>query len=443
MNEYKDSPLSDPIVPSNSANSVSEVSAVSAVSAVSEVSEVNSNSLQSNSSNLNSNTTELFEDLQKFYKGRANKNENKSKLFEYDDNGNLIIKNKKDEIIKNIGLPTYRLATELELQDDYQQYLDKLKDATEEFEEARRVLYTAYQTDKDKEEILKLNKNVQDADQHLLEVRFGNYDIELINALDNNIPSEKRVTMRQLYFENAILDKNVYDDVVFVNTRISNISNQVRIAEEGNSVVSISEARKKGKKAGKFNKIMAQLKSSINFDSKRVIPTATEFHHAQPPQQEQEQKEQVEKIIETHPGTIPRPKRLLGSLAAKPKPLPSKQSISDVEQKSFSSGPVSDIKIAVNTALPELTSNKPLPKPSEKTMSALNQFTSLFAAAAPAATAPAAPAAPAAAAPAAPAAPASVANPKSPFNQIKSAFGIATNATNATNATEIKKKFKL
>ena len=409
MNEHKDSPLSDPVVPSNQ------------VSAVSEVSEVNSNSSNSNS-NANSNTAELFEDLQKFYKGRANKNENKSKLFEYDDDGDLIIKNKKDEIVKNIGLPTYRLATEFELQDDYQRYLDKLKEASEEFEEARRELYTAYRTDADKEEILELNKNVQDADQRLLEVRFGNYDVELINALDNNIPSEKRVTMRQLYFENAIINKNVYDDVVFVNTRISNISNQVRIAEEGNSVVSISEARKKGKKAGKFNKLMSQLKSSMNLESRKVIPTATEMHLVPDKPEQVQDKESVERqIIETHPGTIPRPKRLLGSLAAKPKPLPPKQSGIVVPQKSFSGTP-SSIKIQVNTALPEVTSNKPLKQPSANAKSALNQFTSLFAAPA---SAPAS-------------APAPVAPAKSPFNQIKSALGIATNATNAQE--EIKKK---
>ena len=411
MNEQKDSPLSNLAVSSNSSNS-----------------------------NTNSNTAELFEDLQKFYKGRANKNENKSKLFEYDDDGNLIIKNKKDEIVTNIGLPTYRLATESELQDDYQQYLDKLKEATEEFEEARRELYTAHQTEADEEEILELNKNVQDADQRLLEVRFGNYDVELISALDNNIPSEKRVTMRQLYFENAILDKNVYDDVVFVNTRISNISNQVRIAEEGNSVVSISEARKKGKKAGKFNKLMAQLKSSMNLESKRVISTTTEMHHVpdKPEQvQDTEQKESIERqIIETHPGTIPRPKRLLGSLAAKPKPLPPKQSGIVVPQKSFSDGPVSNIKIQVNTALPAVTTNKPLKPPSANAKSALNQFTSLFNPAPAAPVAPAAaPVAPAAA-PVAPVAP--VANTKSPFNQIKSALGIATNVQE-----EIKKKRKL
>jgi len=335
------------------------------------------------SSNSNSNAAELFEDLQAFYKGRANKNEKKSKLYEYDDDGDLIIKNKNDEIVKNISLPTYRPATESEVQDDYKQYLDKLKEASEEFEEARRELYIAYQTDADEEEILELNKNVQEADQRLLEVRFGNYDIEIIDALDTNIPSEKRITMRQLYFENAILDKNVYDNVVFVNTRISNISNQVRIGEEAESVVSISEARKKGKKAGKFNKLIAKLKSSMNLDSKKVIPTVREFHHAQPPQQEQEQeqeqKEQEQRqIIETHPGTIPRPKRLLGSLAAKPKPLPPKQSGSVVEQKPFSSGPVSNIKIQMNTALPELTSNKPLPKPSATAKSALNQFKAAF-----------------------------------------------------------------
>ena len=395
------------------------------VNQVSPVSEVNSNATES--SNSNSNAAELFEDLQKFYKGRANKNVNKSKLFEYDDDGDLIIKNKNDEIVKNISLPTYRPATESEIQDDYKQYLDKLKEASEEFEEARRELYIAYQTDADEEDILELNKNVQEADQRLLEVRFGNYDVDIIDALDTNIPSDKRITMRQLYFEKAILDKNVYDNVVFVNTRISNISNQVRIGEEAESVVSISEARKKGKKAGKFNKLMAKLKKSLNREAKYVIPTATEVHLVpdKPIIQADIADEKDKKdVTETPYKDII--KKYKGISRNKRKPLPSKQSISDVEQIPFSSGPVSDIKIAVNTALPELTSNKPLPEPSATAKSALNQFTSLFAGTAPA---------PAPAASASASAP--VATAKSPFNQIKSALGIATNAT---NATEIKKK---
>lgn len=340
-------------------------------------SKVNSNAAES--SNSNSNAAELFEDLQAFYKGRANKNEKKSKLYEYDDDGDLIIKNKNDEIVKNISLPTYRPATESEVQDDYKQYLDKLKEASEEFEEARRELYIAYQTDADEEEILELNKNVQEADQRLLEVRFGNYDIEIIDALDTNIPSDKRITMRQLYFENAILDKNVYDNVVFVNTRISNISNQVRIGEEAESVVSISEARKKGKKAGKFNKLMAKLKNSLNREAKYVIPTATEVHLVpdKPIIQADITDEKDKKdVTETPYKDII--KKYKGISRNKRKPLPSKQSISDVEQIPFSSGPVSDIKIAVNTALPKLTSNKPLPEPSATAKSALNQFKAAF-----------------------------------------------------------------
>jgi hypothetical protein len=362
MNEQKESPLD---VLSNS-NSVSQANS-------------NSNLSNSNLSNSNSNAAELFEDLQKFYKGRSNTNEKKSKLYEYDDDGDLIIKNKNDEIVKNISLPTYRPATESEVQDDYKQYLDKLKEASEEFEEARRELYIAYQTDADEEEILELNKNVQEADQRLLEVRFGNYDVEIIDALDTNIPSEKRITMRQLYFENAILDKNVYDNVVFVNTRISNISNQVRIGEEAESVVSISEARKKGKKAGKFNKLMAKLKNSLNREAKYVIPTATEVHLVpdKPIIQADITDEKDKKdVTETPYKDII--KKYKGISRNKRKPLPSKQSISDVEQIPFSSGPVSDIKIAVNTALPKLTSNKPLPEPSATAKSALNQFKAAF-----------------------------------------------------------------
>ena len=362
MNEQKSSDLA---VLSNSSNSDSQANSNS-----------NSSESSNSNSNSNSNTAELFENLQKFYKGRANTNEKKSKLYEYDDDGNLIIKNKNDEIIKNIGLPTYRLATESELQDDYQQYLNKLKEASQEFEEARRALYTAYKTDADEEELLELNKNVQEADQRLLEVRFGNYDVELINALDKNIPSERRVNMRQLYFEKAILDKNVYDDVVLVHTRISNISNQVRIGEDANSVVSISEARKKGKKAGKFNKLIAKLKNSLNREAKYVIPTATEVHLV--PNKPIVQVDIPDKKDATEISYQEKIKKYKQFSRKKIIPIPPAQSGRIVEQKPFSSGPVSDIKIAVNTALPELTSNKPLPKPSEKTMSALNQFKAAF-----------------------------------------------------------------
>ena len=82
--------------------------------------------------------------------------------------------------------------------------------------------------------------------------------------------------MQQLYFENAIINKNVYDDVAIVHTRISNISNQVRIGEEAESVVSISEARKKGKKTGRFNQLITGLKNIIGITaSTSTASTAT------------------------------------------------------------------------------------------------------------------------------------------------------------------------
>jgi hypothetical protein len=124
---------------------------------------------------------------------------------------------------------------------------------------------------------------------------------------------------------------------------------------------------------------MAKLKNSLNREAKYVIPTATEVHLVpdKPIIQADITDEKDKKdVTETPYKDII--KKYKGISRNKRKPLPSKQSISDVEQIPFSSGPVSDIKIAVNTALPKLTSNKPLPEPSATAKSALNQFKAAF-----------------------------------------------------------------
>ena len=234
--------------------------------------ENNESNSESNQSNENAIDSLKLDDLRVFYMGKSDKNEKTADLYDYDDEGNLIIHNKKKEIIKTIALPTYRPATTDERQKEYEEYLERIKEATIAFDKARMNLFSAYQTNHTDKEILKLNKAVQKADKHLTSVRFGEY---YINVVDSDVSVENRIKMKQLYFEEAAEDKSVYDPIAIVQTSILNIRNQVRIAEEAKNVVSISEAvmndKTLKKKKAEFNKLVAKSKGKST--QKGEIPT--------------------------------------------------------------------------------------------------------------------------------------------------------------------------
>lgn len=234
--------------------------------------ENNESNSESNQSNENAIDSLKLDDLRVFYMGKSDKNEKTADLYDYDDEGNLIIHNKKKEIIKTIALPIYRPATTDERQKEYEEYLERIKEATIAFDKARMNLFSAYQTNHTDKEILKLNKAVQKADKHLTSVRFGEY---YINVVDSDVSVENRIKMKQLYFEEAAEDKSVYDPIAIVQTSILNIRNQVRIAEEAKNVVSISEAvmndKTLKKKKAEFNKLVAKSKGKST--QKGEIPT--------------------------------------------------------------------------------------------------------------------------------------------------------------------------
>ena len=234
--------------------------------------ENNESNSESNQSNENAIDSLKLDDLRVFYMGKSDKNEKTADLYDYDDEGNLIIHNKKKEIIKTIALPIYRPATTDERQKEYEEYLERIKEATIAFDKARMNLFSAYQTNHTDKEILKLNKAVQKADKHLTSVRFGEYYIDVV---DSDVSVENRIKMKQLYFEEAAEDKSVYDPIAIVQTSILNIRNQVRIAEEAKNVVSISEAvmndKTLKKKKAEFNKLVAKSKGKST--QKGEIPT--------------------------------------------------------------------------------------------------------------------------------------------------------------------------
>jgi ribA/ribD-fused uncharacterized protein len=137
---------------------------------------------------------EMSAELKTFYRGR-NKN---PKLFDYDDDGNLIEKNKEGEIIKTIPLPNYRLPTFEEYDEMEKKRMENIAILTKEFEDSRKELRAVLNNpDRLDSEVLRINRKVIEADAKLQNVRFPLHyvlkenGIE-INQIDFDQPNEKR-----------------------------------------------------------------------------------------------------------------------------------------------------------------------------------------------------------------------------------------------------------
>jgi hypothetical protein len=179
-----------------------------------------------------------YEQIRKFYENKMNNR----KLFDYGPNGDLVELGKDGSIIadKTIVLTQYRDATTEEKQEVINEYNTELQDAVEAYSDAYIALWQEHQNpEATKETIYEYNQAVERADMNLKLKRFRNYHIERIAHDDKNVPTEKRINMRQLHFEKA-LDKNVQDTIAIVQTGV--IQSQARFRSIANATVSISEA---------------------------------------------------------------------------------------------------------------------------------------------------------------------------------------------------------
>jgi hypothetical protein len=125
-----------------------------------------------------------LDELRKFYKFRSKKPD----LYTYDDNGDLIIKDKDGSIKKTITLPSYRPPTFEELDAMSEKRTTAIAEAEQEFETARQELRQAFDTpDTMMSDILRLNRKVTEADIKLQTVRFplrSVIDIESVEIRD-------------------------------------------------------------------------------------------------------------------------------------------------------------------------------------------------------------------------------------------------------------------
>jgi ribA/ribD-fused uncharacterized protein len=145
----------------------------------------------------------MSQELRQFYKGRA-KN---SDLFDYDEDGNLIQKNKEGTVIKTIALPNYRRPTYEEYDEMEQKRTEAIAIANKEYDDAQRELRQLINdpTASDSE-ILRLNRKVTEADIKLQAVRYplqrvggGGEDSVKIRDIDYTRPTETRKTVDAIY----------------------------------------------------------------------------------------------------------------------------------------------------------------------------------------------------------------------------------------------------
>jgi ribA/ribD-fused uncharacterized protein len=133
-------------------------------------------------------------ELKRYYKEKAKK----PSQYDYDEDGNLIEKNREGAVIKTIPLPTYRPPTFEEFDVMERMRMEQIAVATKNFEDARKALREALNApDALDNDIVTLNKKVMEADAILQAIRFPLRHITVedgieIKALDFEKTAEKR-----------------------------------------------------------------------------------------------------------------------------------------------------------------------------------------------------------------------------------------------------------
>lgn len=138
-----------------------------------------------------------MDELRQFYKSRVSK----PNLFTYDDDGNLVERDKEGGVVHTITLPFYRKPTMEEFNEMEKKRLEEISISSKKLEDARNKLHNEFQkpqSDRNDTTILRLNREVAKADSILQRVRFALKHISKeedvkIKMIDFNRPGETRV----------------------------------------------------------------------------------------------------------------------------------------------------------------------------------------------------------------------------------------------------------
>ena len=136
----------------------------------------------------------MSDELIRFYKEKSKKPD----LFSYDDDGNLIELNKEGSVIKTIPLPTYRHPTYEEFDIMEKSRMEEIAKYNKEFNDLKKELHELYiNPETSDSNIIKMNRNVTNADIKLQSIRFPLQYISIIkkvpiDKIDFTQPNEKR-----------------------------------------------------------------------------------------------------------------------------------------------------------------------------------------------------------------------------------------------------------
>jgi len=137
----------------------------------------------------------MSDELNRFYAEREKHGKDR---FDYDDDGNLVERDKQGVVIKTISLPVYRPITLDEFKEMDNARTQAIKEAIETFDRARMALFEEMQKGefRDLTRVLTLNQEVQKADIRLQKVRFPHRTYEReelqIRKIDFTQPNETR-----------------------------------------------------------------------------------------------------------------------------------------------------------------------------------------------------------------------------------------------------------
>jgi len=149
----------------------------------------------------------MASELKAFYKKKAKST--RPGEFDYDDDGNIVIRDKEGTVTKTIPLPNYRAPTLEEIGIMEKQRTDAIALANQAFDQARKELNTAIQEGgRSKTDILVLNRRVAEADQTLQTIRFPlrkttEEEGIMIREIDFSQPSETRKYPYPIYVQNV------------------------------------------------------------------------------------------------------------------------------------------------------------------------------------------------------------------------------------------------
>lgn len=177
--------------------------------------------------------------IKEFYQHKSDNPE----LAGYDEKGNYVFyakqkdtdKGNPKQVTKTIPPIVYRKKTPEELQAEEQASAATIKETIELYTKKRMELFTeSTKIGADNKVLHKLNMELAEIDKLLISVRYTHFHIQ------KYIRNQSNIKMRDIFFENAVEDRKVENDMSMIETRRDSIQREFVPV---NDFVSLAEAK--------------------------------------------------------------------------------------------------------------------------------------------------------------------------------------------------------